>query len=79
MATASKRRTSVTLDPELLAAARAFGLNVSGIAETALAEAVRQARAKAWQAENAEAIARRAAWIEENGLPLADVQVWKPE
>jgi post-segregation antitoxin (ccd killing protein) len=28
--------------------------------------------------ENAEAIAERTAWIERHGLPLADIEVWKP-
>ncbi|HVH02567.1 MAG TPA: type II toxin-antitoxin system CcdA family antitoxin, partial [Amaricoccus sp.] len=34
--------------------------------------------ARRWETENAEAIAERTAWIERQGLPLADLQVWKP-
>ncbi len=78
-AATAKRRTNVSLDARLLASARELGLNVSGIAEEALAVAVREARAKAWAQENAEAIAQRAAWIEANGMPLARWQVWTPE
>lgn len=74
---ATKRRTNVSLDARLLASARELGLNLSRIAEEALAAAVREARAKA--EENAEAIAQRAVWIEANGMPLARWQVWKPE
>ncbi|WP_093254257.1 type II toxin-antitoxin system CcdA family antitoxin [Rubrimonas cliftonensis] len=75
---AVKRRTNVTLDAALLDAARALDLNVSAIAETALDQAVRAARAEAWRAENTDAMARRTAWIEANGLPLAAWQSWKP-
>ncbi|GGW39212.1 hypothetical protein GCM10011452_29340 [Gemmobacter lanyuensis] len=72
-----KQRTNVTLTATNLAAARAFGLNVSAISDAALAEAVRAARAEAWAAENATAISERRTWIESNGTPLADLQVLK--
>lgn len=75
---ARKSRTNITIDPEILEEARAYGLNVSLISEQALAAAVRAERARIWEAENAGAIAERAAWIERHGLPLADLQVWKP-
>ena len=78
-APARKRRTNVTLDSTLLDAARDLGLNVSEIAETALAETVRKAQADAWQAENAEAIQQRRAWIETNGPPLSAWQSWRAE
>jgi antitoxin CcdA len=74
-----KRRTNVTISADLLASARALDLNVSAIAEAALGEAVRSARAAAWQAENAEALRQRAEWIERSGLPLARWQSWRPE
>lgn len=74
-----KRRTNVTLSVENLAAAREFGLNVSAISDAAVAEAVRAAKAKAWAAENAAAIAERRAWIVDEGTPLADVQVLAPD
>ncbi|EYD75501.1 hypothetical protein Rumeso_02928 [Rubellimicrobium mesophilum DSM 19309] len=76
-APAAKRRTNVTIDGRLLDEARELHLNVSAVAEGALAQAVREAKAKAWAEENAEAIAARAAWIEANGLPLAQWQVLK--
>lgn len=72
-----KQRTNVTLHAGNLAAARAFGLNVSAISDEALAVAVRKARAEAWARENADAIAERRAWIEARGAPLADLQVLK--
>jgi antitoxin CcdA len=70
-----KSRTNVTLDTATLAAARRLGLNVSAISDAALAEAVREAEAKAWAEENAVAITERRAWIEAHGTPLADLQV----
>ena len=53
--------------------ARENGLNVSAIAEDAL----RVARREAWKRENAQALEERKAWIEKNGLPLAQYQVLK--
>ena len=74
-ASTEKQRTNVTLTAANLAAARELGLNVSAISDAAVSEAVRTARA--WAAENAEAISERRAWIETNGTPLADLQVLK--
>ena len=73
--TTAKRRTNVTIDAQLLDEARALGLNVSAISEAALAVRVAEARARDWAEENAEALARRRAWIAENGTPLAGWQV----
>ena len=73
-----KTRTNVTLDSALLAAARAFELNVSAIAEGALEAAVKAERGRRWAEENAEAIEQRARRIEEQGLVLAEYAVWKP-
>ncbi|WP_375175131.1 type II toxin-antitoxin system CcdA family antitoxin [Pseudooceanicola sp.] len=77
MSTAAKQRTNVTLSADTLADARALGLNVSAISDAALAEAVRQAKAKDWAEENAEALAERRKWIAENGTILSDIQVFK--
>jgi antitoxin CcdA len=73
-----KARTNVTLDAALLAEARVFELNVSAIAEGALETAVKAERARRWYAENAEAIEQRRRLIDEQGMPLADYQLWKP-
>jgi antitoxin CcdA len=73
-----KRRTNVSIEGALLDEARELGLNVSAVAEAALGAAVREARARAWAAEAAPAIARRAAWVEAHGLPLARWQLWRP-
>ena len=73
--TAEKQRTNITLTAENLAAARELGLNVSAISDAAVGDAVRAARAAAWASDNAAAISERRAWIETNGMPLADLQV----
>ncbi len=53
---APKRPTNVSLNQELVRAAKAYGLNVSRIAEAALAEAVRARAQQDWLADNAEAL-----------------------
>ena len=84
MATATKRKTSLTLDAASLDAARDLGLNVSAVVNEALQNAVNQARREQWRAENAEAFAAQADWHAQNGHPLAEIMVgpaapsWKP-
>lgn len=52
----SKRAVNLSIDAELLAEARRFGLNLSGLLEERLSGAVREQRRKLWLAENAGAI-----------------------
>jgi antitoxin CcdA len=73
MPAAAKRKTSLSLDADLLDEAQALGLNVSALSNAALAVAVRDARRKAWLEENAEAFAAQSAWHEKHGHPLADI------
>jgi len=75
MEAAAKHKTSLTLDAEALDAARAFGVNVSAIADAALRRAVLEARRRQWMEENAQAFAAQAEWHERNGHPLADIMV----
>ncbi len=53
---ARKRRTNLTLNEYLVRAASEMDMNISGIAEDALAAAVRERAKKQWEEENAEAI-----------------------
>jgi antitoxin CcdA len=55
-AAAPKKPTNVSLNQDLVRAAKAYGLNVSRIAEAALAEAVRARARQDWLANNAEAL-----------------------
>ena len=73
MTLATKRKTSLTLDAEVLDAAKVLQINVSAVTEAALKNAVAQARHLQWLNENAEAFAAQAAWHERNGHPLADI------
>lgn len=67
---ASKKPTNLTLDPSLLTEARSLGVNLSQAAEAGLRRAVAEAKAQAWQHDNAAALASSNAWAEANGLPL---------
>jgi antitoxin CcdA len=53
---AAKKPTNVSLNQDLVRAAKAYGLNVSRIAEAALAEAVRARAEQAWLEQNAGAL-----------------------
>jgi len=68
--TTSRKPTNLTLDPSLLTEARSFGVNLSQAAEAGLRRAVAEAKAQAWQHENAAALASSNAWVETHGLPL---------
>ncbi|EYR81033.1 MAG: type II toxin-antitoxin system CcdA family antitoxin [Proteobacteria bacterium] len=61
----TKKPTNLTLDPSL-----PFGINLSEAAEAGLRRAVADAKARAWQRENADALASSNAWSEAHGLPL---------
>ena len=75
VATALKRKTSLTLDASALDEAREMGLNVSALADEALKEAVRKARQQRWLEENAEAFKAQSEWHEKHGHPAADIMV----
>ncbi|AVW89690.1 type II toxin-antitoxin system CcdA family antitoxin [Celeribacter baekdonensis] len=65
-----KKPTNLSLDQGLLSEARSFGVNLSQAAEAGLRRAVKDAKAAAWQRENAKALAASNAWVEQHGLPL---------
>ncbi len=69
-ATTAKKATNVSLAENLLAEAKALGINVSQAAESGLANAVAEKRAELWVKENAKAFDCWNDYIEKNGLPL---------
>ncbi|GAB5435780.1 type II toxin-antitoxin system CcdA family antitoxin [Falsiruegeria mediterranea] len=73
MGAIAKRKTSLTLDAEALDHAKELGINVSAVAETALQQAVSEARQKQWLEDNADAFQAQSEWHEANGHPLADI------
>lgn len=73
MVSTTKRKTSLTLDADVLDCAKTFEINVSAVAEAALRKAVAEARHKQWLEENADAFAAQADWHKHNGHPLAEI------
>ena len=66
-----RRATNVSLDRRLLDEAKALGINLSRACEPGLAQAIADARAARWLAENEAAIQSSNAYVERRGLPLA--------
>jgi antitoxin CcdA len=64
-------KVNLTLDADVAETARALGLNMSRLAEAAIAEAAKAERNRLWRAENQTAIATYADEVARNGLPLA--------
>jgi antitoxin CcdA len=71
-ARATRRATNVTLPVELLAQARALGLNVSQACENGLKAEIARSQATRWVEENRGALASSNAYVERNGLPLSE-------
>lgn len=73
---AIKKPTNVSINSELLAEAREFGLNLSAELEQRLTEVVRQRRAEQWLRDNREAIEAYNRHIEEHGLWNEEFRTW---
>ena len=67
-----RKSTNLSLDAQLVADAKAFGLNLSATAERAIAEAVREEKVRRWKEENREAIEAYNRYIDEHGVPLSE-------
>ena len=65
---ASKKPVNLTLNSDLLKQSRELGLNLSALAEAAIAQAIREHRAAEWLRENAEAIQDYNAHVERQGV-----------
>jgi antitoxin CcdA len=64
---ARKAATNLSLRVELVQRAKALGLNLSDVVESALERAIRDAEQARWLAENEEAIKQYNAFVEEHG------------
>lgn len=64
-------KVNLTLDAEIAQSARSLGLNMSRLAEAAIAEATRAERNRQWREANAEALQSYAQEVEAEGLALA--------
>ena len=73
----SKRKSvNLSIDSELVANAKAMGINLSQTCEAALGAALKKEREERWIKENWDAIQSTNAWVEKNGLPLAKYRVF---
>jgi antitoxin CcdA len=64
-------KVNLTLDAEVAESARALGVNMSRVAEAAIAEATKVERNRVWREENSAAIAAYAEEVAKDGLPLS--------
>lgn len=65
---APKQATNLSINRDLLNAAREAGVNLSAALEEALHEKLAAARREKWKRENAEAIAAYNKFVEEHGV-----------
>lgn len=63
-------KVNLTLDAEVAETARALGLNMSRLAETAILAATKAERNRLWREENREALEAYAREVAEEGLAL---------
>lgn len=70
LVTSSKKATNITLSADVLAEAKALGINISQACDQFLRELVREQRARRWQQEHADFIAAYNQTVNADGLPL---------
>lgn len=70
-----RKSVNVSLDVDVVAAAREQGINLSRITETALRAAIKAERERRWKEENRGAIAAFGNWYDTEGDPLAHLRV----
>ncbi|UWR13401.1 type II toxin-antitoxin system CcdA family antitoxin [Sulfitobacter mediterraneus] len=63
-------KVNLTLDADVAETARALGLNMSRLAETAIADASKVERNRLWREQNRAAIEAYTKEVAEDGLPL---------
>lgn len=73
---AKKKPTNVSINPQLLADARQFEINLSSTLEKALEQEVKLHKRQQWLAENKESLEYCNEMIEEHGLFSDDYRVF---
>lgn len=73
--TGKRKAVNVTIDTGVVAAAREVGLNLSRVTEEALRLAVKREEDRRWKERNRAAMEAWNDWLEENGMPYADLRV----
>ena len=69
-------KVNLTLDADVAETARSLGLNMSRLAEAAIADASKIERNRLWRIENTDAINAYAEEVTKNGLPLAQYRIF---
>ena len=64
-------KVNLTLDAEVADTARSLGLNMSRLAEAAIADAAKAERNRRWREENGAEIDRYAAEVDREGVALS--------
>ncbi len=73
---ARKRKpVNLSLDADVVTAAREAGINMSRVTEVALRLATKEERERRWLEDNQGAIAAFSDWYEREGDPLAELRV----
>jgi antitoxin CcdA len=72
----TKKAVNLSINAELLDAAKAAGTNLSALLERALLDAFKEQRWQTWREENKEATESMNRYIEEKGLPLRKYRTW---
>lgn len=65
-----RAKVNLSIQPEITEQARELGVNMSRVAEAAIAEAIKVERNRRWRAENRAALDAYAEDVAEKGLPL---------
>ena len=68
--TSTKKATNITLSADVLAEAKALGINISQVCDQYLRELVRSERGRRWREEHADFIAAYNQTVERESLPL---------
>lgn len=76
MKNSSRKATNVSLDPKVVADAKALGINLSQACENGLLIALKAERERRWLAENKEAIEATNEWVKTHGLPLEEYRLF---
>ena len=66
-----RTKVNLTMNSESIAEARALGVNMSRVAEEAIAKAVKAERGRLWKIENAEAIRQYNDFVDREGIPFS--------
>jgi antitoxin CcdA len=73
---ARKRAVNLSVRADLLDEARSYGTNLSALLESALETEHGRLRTERWREDNRDAIEGWNRWVDENGIPFADLRSW---